>query len=103
MIELESRERVRLKQFFTVPHLRYALSISVALHLSQQLSGINGVSLINTLSDPLPKYFHYHLGPVYFLVAEVTFYYMQHDLHLVKYHPLCSYSIILNKHAHTIE
>ncbi len=37
------KEKVNLMQFFVVPHLRLALVISVVLHLSQQLSGINGV------------------------------------------------------------
>ena len=37
------REKMSLLQLITVPHLRRAITVSVVLHLTQQLGGINGV------------------------------------------------------------
>ena len=37
------REKVSLIQFVKVPYLRRAILVSIVLHLSQQLGGINGV------------------------------------------------------------
>ena len=39
------QEKIKFGQFLTIKYLRRALSVSIALHLAQQLSGINGVSL----------------------------------------------------------
>ena len=38
-----SKERVSLIQFVLLPYLRRAILVSIMLHLSQQLGGINGV------------------------------------------------------------
>ena len=40
---LQSRPRLGLLDIMKEPWMRYPLLISIALHLSQQLSGINGV------------------------------------------------------------
>ena len=45
LTELERpREKVTLIQFVKFPYLRRAISVSIVLHLAQQLGGINGVS-----------------------------------------------------------
>ena len=41
--ELRSRPRLGLLDLIRQPWMRYPLLISIGLHLSQQLSGINGV------------------------------------------------------------
>ena len=47
LAELEGpRVKVSLIQFVTVPFLRRAVIISIVLHLSQQLGGINGVRTV---------------------------------------------------------
>ena len=39
----ESAKHLKLMKFFTEPHLRRALAVSVVLHLAQQLSCTNGI------------------------------------------------------------
>ena len=41
--ELQSRPRLGLLDLIREPWMRYPLLISIGLHFSQQLSGINGV------------------------------------------------------------
>ncbi len=43
LAELEGQKKVSLIEFATVPFLRRAIFVSVVLHLTQQLGGINGV------------------------------------------------------------
>ena len=41
------QQKITCGQFLTLPYLRRALFVSIALHLAQQLSGIVGVSPCN--------------------------------------------------------
>ena len=46
MAEIEKpKEKVSLWQFITRPSLRYAMTLSIVLHLSQQLTGMIGVGI----------------------------------------------------------
>lgn len=63
LVELQQpKEKVNLLQLLVRPSLRLPLLISVVLHLSQQLTGIGGVSGYNKLS-PLLLNFIYFLTP----------------------------------------
>ena len=56
--ELQSRPRLGLLDLIREPWMRWPLLISIGLHMSQQLSGINGVweYLLMCVLNSLPTY-----------------------------------------------